>query len=412
MEVQSTTQTTSTQETTQTKSTESSTAFTVSSTNDNSINELSDLTFENIQTLTKDDIAEIFKDDKNSLEKATMLKNLSQKTNDGDFNKIIFNHAKDMDINDIKTLSFILDESSTIDRYSGIILSPEDLDEVSSSLNGLSSKRLTLNSYEDSYEFIDSTIEHLDTSYKNNRFMMHPDEAEISQKFTELFKDIKDEYIDAIDDDKSILGEYMRTIKPLILEEEQKIQESEQLKKDMEIYGLDSSSNIQKFEYELIQEGYTRKEARERTMLYNHAGLISDSDTADKFGINLYNLGMLSRNPELKNSMMEAYAQMDTNTLREVSQRMSRTFSIDMESMKKIMGPEEDANPEEIMKRADDYWNNEYGTTEQVLNMFQEKLDRIKIDQKFTTDDLSYITDGFNLLIDIFIKNSKQKEDN
>ncbi len=81
-----------------------------------------------------------------------------------------------------------------------------------------------------------------------------------------------------------------------------------------------------------------------------------------------------------------------------------------MESMKKIMGPEENAIPEEVMKRADDYWNNLYGTKEQILEIFQKKLDRIKFDQKFTTDDLSYITNGFNLLIDIFKKNLEEEK--
>ena len=336
--------------------------------------------------------------DKDSLDKATMLKKLSQKTNDDIFNKIIFNSSKDMDIDDIKILSTILDDSSSIDRFSGILLSPEKLSELSSSKYIISNDKLSLDSYKDSYEFINSTIEHLEQSYKNNKFNEHPDEAIVSEKFHKLFLDIENKYIDIIDDDKSILSEYTKTIKPLILEEAQEIEENQQLKMAMKIYGLDSGSSLQKFEYELIKEGYRRDEARDRASLYAQAGLLGHSDIEEKFGIVIHDLSMLGRTPELKEAMIESYAQMDTEQLREVISKVN-SFPMNFEDFRNILGAEGQYTPEEIVKRADNYWENKYGKPEQIINHFFDKIAEV---DKFPPINASNIKNGIQLLMDIF----------
>ncbi len=345
--------------------------------------------------------------DKDFTQKEQLLESLSQKTNDDNFNKIISNHAKDMSLEELHIFSFILDESSSIDRYSDILLSPEDIKKSYS--NDISTNKLNINSYEDIYKFIDSTIDHLEKSYKNNRSWDHSKEAHISQKFTELFKDIKDEYIDAINDDKSLLGEYMRTIKPLILEEAQEIEDANQLKIAMEIYGLDSGSNKAKFTFELMQEGYSQTEAKERTDAYASAGLISHSDIEEKFGIVVMDITMIGSNPVLKESMMEAYAQMDTKTLQGVVAKVN-SFPRSLEDFKVILGKEGQYTPEEIIQNSKDYWEDKYGTTEQINNHFLKSMTKVNVDQRFTQEDLSYIKDGIQFLADVFNKNISNNE--
>lgn len=51
------------------------------------------------------------------------------------------------------------------------------------------------------------------------------------------------------------------------------------------------------------------------------------------------------------------------------------------------------------------YWNDRHGTTEKMDALFEKIRNQIKIDQKFTTEDLTFINNGVDILIDVYKNN-------
>jgi len=217
----------------------------------------------------------MFSYDKKEQSKVLLLKQLSQISNDTTFNKTIFEKAKSMGNEDIAILSHALHTSSSIDYYSDNILSYKNLANIDEQNEISTTDKLSFNSKEEGVAFLEQTIEYIETSVKYNRFMEHPEDSKKAQEFYDIFNGIKKDYIDNVNENTGILSHYTNYTKPLSLEEKQAQKDQAQIDRAMKMHGLDPASNLDQFQFKLMQEGYSKDEAFERTQIYNQAGLWS-----------------------------------------------------------------------------------------------------------------------------------------
>lgn len=88
---------------------------------------------------------------------------------------------------------------------------------------------------------------------------------------------------------------------------------------------------------------------------------------------------------------------------------LSGVFSIHVDELSKILPKDEDIGAEEVMRRMDEYWNNRYGSPEKMMAMFDKVLRQNEINQKFSTEDLTYVEDGINILIETYKRNEEKE---
>jgi hypothetical protein len=157
-----------------------------------------------------------------------------------------------------------------------------------------------------------------------------------------------------------------------------------------------------------MQEGYSKNEAIERTSAYKSAGLIRDTFLEEKFGETIYSLSFITYNPEYKKALEDSFENMTTQQIKGVVKTISSSevFSIHVDELAKILPRDEEIGPQEVARRMNEYWNDRYGSQEKMSEMFNKLLRQNEINQQFTTDDLTYIEEGLNILIDTYKENN------
>ena len=219
--------------------------------------------------------------------------------------------------------------------------------------------------------------------------------SKTSDECKKLSKDDKQ-----IDEDNATLESYTKVNKPLSLEEAQKQKDEEQFDLAMKGHDMNPNSDMERFAFKLMQKGYRKEEAIERTNMYSRVGLVPrEYQVIDDSQINY--VGIVSHSAKFKESLEESFEQMSTAQLKKIAYDIP--VGLPMEDI-----IADNPTHEEIMKRAGKYWD-ENGTIGKIVNMFNEQIEEVNIQQKFTTEDLSYIKDGFQLLIDTFKENYTQK---
>ncbi len=186
--------------------------------------------------------------------------------------------------------------------------------------------------------------------------------------------------------------------------------DQEQFDLAMEAYGLHPDNTRDVFMMELIQQGYSENSARERANIYQSAGLLADENGASSITLGdevfeVYHLSLVTFDPVYKQSLREAYDQMDNEQLKEVHSKVSSQLSLSVDDLKEVMSRDGSKSHEEIREGLKEYWDERYGTPEQVLSIFEKALKSIEIDEKFSKEDLTYIKEGVYLLIEEYKKN-------
>jgi len=339
-----------------------------------------------------------------------ILEQLSHISNNDNFNEKVSQVAKSMDEEDFKLLTFVLNESPNMDQYNYVILSDKDIKNVESQESVQVKEKFSFTTDEEALDFIDATLKHLEVSIKNNHFMENSHEEKKSQEFFDIFTDIKSNYIKTIDENNAALGIMTKYERPVSLEELQKRKEQEQVNLAMMRHELDPKSDLDKATFKFMQEGYPKTEAIERASAYKDAGLIPNTEFFEKFGVTVYSLSFIAHNPEYKKALEESFEKMTTEQIKGVSKTISSSgvFSIHVDELSKILPRDEDIGPEEVMRRMNEYWNDRYGTGDKMMAMFDKVLRQNEINQNFTTEDLYYIEDGINILIDTYKKNDEK----
>ncbi|MEW6551769.1 MAG: hypothetical protein AB1389_06545 [Campylobacterota bacterium] len=342
-----------------------------------------------------------------------ILEQLSHISNNDNFNEKISQVAKNMNEEDLKLFTFVLNESPNMDKYNYVILNDKDIKKVEAQDTVQVTEKFIFNTDEDALDFMDTTLKHLEISIKNNFAYERVYEEKKSKEFYNTFENIKTNYIKTIDENNAVLGIMTHYTKPISLEEiqKQKEQEQEQINLAMQGHGLNPKSDLDKVAFKFIQEGYPKTEAIERAQAYKSAGLIPDTEFFEKFGTMVYSLSFIAHNPEYKRALEESFEKMTTEQIKGVSKTISSSgvLAIHVDELSKILPRDEDIGPEEVMRRMDEYWNNRYGTSEKMMAMFNKVLRENESNQKSSTNDLSYIEDGLNILIDTYEKMRRKK---
>lgn len=333
-----------------------------------------------------------------------ILEQLSHMSNNDNFNEKISQVAKNMNEEDLKLFTFVLNESPNMDEYNYVILSDKDIKKVEAQDTVQVTEKFIFNTDEDALDFIDTTLKHLKISIKNNFAHERVYEEKKSKEFYNTFENIKTNYIKTIDENNAVLGIMTHYTKPISLEEIQKQKEQEQINLAMQGHGLNPKSDLDKVAFKFIQEGYPKAEAMERAQAYKSAGLIPDTESFEKFGTMVYSLSFIAHNPEYKRALEESFEKMTTEQIKGVSKTIGSNgvLSIHVNKLKEILPRDENIEAEEVMRRMDEYWNNRYGTSEKMMAMFNKVLRENESNQKFSTNDLSYIEDGLNILIETY----------
>ena len=361
----------------------------------NSIKKVNDLSFDNIQYFKVSELKEMFptKEEQN---KAYYLKRVSDFSNDDDLNKILFNNAKDLDTSeDVSNMLVILnyEKNFTKDREfdfpSKLNLRPyynED-DPLESEFNFEDKGKVR--------EFLENIIYHLDKGQK----------TEVSNQFSLRFKEMKKEYTSNIDENEALLDQMTKYIKPQTLEEAQKQKDEEQIALAMEGHGLDATSDFHRFTFGLMQDGYSKQAAFERANVYSAMNLIPRDSDIKKFGIQevIRDSGYLSRDPVLKQSLMESFDKMDTDELKKVGYDIAFSLSFSL-NFGAIVDFGEDVSPEEMDRRIDQYWKERFGTTDKLLSAFNERLQYFVDEDARGLEYLEYVIDAYKMLIDTLKK--------
>jgi hypothetical protein len=337
--------------------------------------------------------------------KDILLEQLSQISNNDNFNEKISQVAQNMDEDNLKLFAFVLNESPNMNRYSDVILGDKNIDKVNGQKSVQITKKFVFNTNEEALDFINDTLKHLETSIKNNFAWERDYEEGKSKEFYNTFENIRTNYIKTIDENNAILGIMTHYAKPISLEEAQRQKDQEQFDLAMKRDGLNPKNNLDVATFKFMQEGYSNSEAIERTQAYKSAGLILDTFFEEKFGTIVYNLSFMENSPEYKKALEASFEKMDTETIKGVLKTISSSgvFSISMEDMMKIMPRDEKGlGSKEVMRRLNEYWDNRYGSTEKMMEMFDKVLRQNEINQKFSTDDFSYIEAGLNILIETY----------
>ncbi|MDY0328858.1 MAG: hypothetical protein RBR07_11450 [Arcobacteraceae bacterium] len=372
--------------------------------------------FQNKQAITSTSFEksyESYQSNKSSspISREEILEQLSHISNNDNFNEKISQVAKNMNEEDLKLFTFVLNESPNMDEYNYVILSDKDIKNVESQESVQVKENFSFKTDEEALDFIDMTLEHLELSIKNNHFMENPHEEKKSQQFFDIFTDIKSNYIKTIDENNATLGIMTKYERPISLEELQKQKEQEQINLAMQGHELDPKSDLDKATFKFMQEGYSKTEAIDRAMAYKGAGLIPNTEFFEKFGVTVYSLSFIAHNPAYKKALEESFEKMTTEQIKGVSKTIgsSDVLSIHVNELSKILPKDEDIGAEEVMRRMDEYWNNRYGSPEKMMAMFDKVLRQNEINQKFSTEDLTYVEDGINILIETYKKNEEKE---
>ncbi len=342
------------------------------------------------------------------ISKEELLEQLSHISNSDNFNEKISSTAQNMSESDLKLFAFVLNESTNMNYYSPVLLGGKNIDKVNSQESIAITEKFVFNSDEDAIDFIDESLKHLEKSIKNNIAHERDDGEKISREFYSTFENIKTNYIKTIDENNAALGIMTKYTKPISLEEAQKQKEQEQFDTAMKEHGLDPKKNLDVFTFKFMQEGYSKNEAIERTSAYKSAGLIRDTTLEEKFGETIYSLSFITYNPEYKKALEDSFENMTTQQIKGVVKTISSSevFSIHVDELAKILPRDEEIGPQEVARRMNEYWNDRYGSQEKMSEMFDKLLRQNEINQKFTTDDLTYIEEGLNILIDTYKENN------
>jgi len=199
-------------------------------------------------------------------------------------------------------------------------------------------------------------------------------------------------------ENEAILEQYTSSTKPLSLEEQQKVKDEEQLKLAMEFYELDPDSNLDRFTMSLMQDGYSKDIAQQRTQAYAMVGLIPHNFNSleNQDEIKIITIATPSMT-KMKETLRESYDQMSTEQITNISGRLMLDLSL---PANEIFGKDKNLTPEEVQARATKYLDEKFGTKEKVLNFFNNKLNSVIAEEKILNEDFTYIKDGFNIILE------------
>lgn len=415
MEVTSTTQITSS--TTQSRKVQESAKISFLIEANKELDPLS-ISFDEYQTLSKDDIETIYQNEPKPQENkgnALSLYNQATWTDDTTLNKILFdNHIESIRHGGDKSImTFHAMVMAGIPDMINYEIDPDNLmfsleqtknspfiQDIISKRDGIKSEKPepTVNT-RDSKELL-AFFRDLEDFFE--KAMSEGWSGNIDEK--KIFENVNDiliRYDNQIEENNAILESYTKTTKQLSLEELQKQKDEEQFVLAMKGHDMNPNSDLERFAFKFMQQGYRKEEAIERTNIYSMMGLVPrEHQVLDDSQINY--VGIITHNPKFKESLEESFEKMTTKQLQKTAHSIS--VSIPMEEI--ISG-----NPshEEIMKRAAEYWTEGNGAINKIVDTLYREMKDIDVRQKFTTDDLSYIKEGFQILIDTFNNNFKGK---
>lgn len=363
-----------------------------------SISTLEDLNFENIQYFKASELKEMLAN-KEDGDKAYYLKRVSDFSNDDELNKILFNKAKDFESSeDVSNMLVILNyeknftKNREFDFPSKLNLRPyyNENDPLESEFKFKDENAIT--------DFLETIDYHLNRG----------PEGEQSKWFSNEFKDIKENYQEQMGENNDLFNQLTKYTKPQSLEEAQGQENEKHIAIAMEAIGLDPTSDFERFAFGIMKEGYSKEEALERTNIYEYVGLVPKDSDIRKFGIEeIFNdsSGYLTQNSNLKQSLMESFSKMDTEQLKEVGYSIGSEFSL---SLNDIFVEGENLSKDEIQEKIDQFWIDKFGTTQKILDMFNEKLEYFIREHERGAKDYTYVFEAFKVLTDTFLGNSKK----
>ena len=115
--------------------------------------------------------------------------------------------------------------------------------------------------------------------------------------------------------------------------------------------------------------------------------------------------GYLNQDPNLKQSLMESFSKMDTEQLKEVGYSIGSEFAL---SLNDIFVEGENLSKDETQEKIDQFWIDKFGTTQKILDMFNEKLEYFIREHERGEKDYTYVFEAFEILTDSFLSNSKK----
>ncbi len=166
----------------------------------------------------------------------------------------------------------------------------------------------------------------------------------------------------------------------------------------------DKMSSQDDFISALLNEGYSEEEANKRADIYERAGLFSSySGLESIFSTELFGVSF-SSNPTYKKALLDAFDQMDTEQLNKVSTELGSRYNIDMEELKKRI-PENLQVSDALLHGFDEYLGYQFGSPDQVFGMFDKMMDQANTLQRLTGEDQSELMNGINKVISAYTQN-------
>ena len=363
-----------------------------------SINTLEDLDFDNIQYFKASELKEMFPNEEDG-NKAYYLKRVSDFSNDDELNKLLFNKAKELNSSeDVSNMLVILNYEKNFTKNREF--------DFPSNLN-LRPYYNENNPFDSEFKFKDENeiIEFLDIiNYHLNR----GNESLESSYFSNEFENIKEKYQKQMGENNALYTQMTKYQKPQSFEEAQKQKDEENIAKAMEAIGLDPTSDFDRFTFGIMQEGYSKEEAFERTNIYEYVGLVPKDSTIRKFGIEeIFNesSNYLTQNPTLKQSLMESFSKMDTEQLKKVGHSIGSEFGL---ALNDIFVEGENLSNEQFQVKINQFWKEKFGSAQKIISMFDEKLQYFVQEHERGAEDYTYVINAFEILIDTFLQNSKE----
>ena len=370
------------------------------------INSIDDLDFNNIQYFKASELKEMFPNNEDS-EKAYYLKRVSDFSNDDELNKLLFNKAKEYESSEeVSNMLVILNYEKNFTKNREF--------DFPSKLN-LRPYYNENNPLDSEFKFKDENkiLDFLDAiNYHLNRGNEGPE----SQGFATEFREIRKRYEEQMGENNALFTQMTKYTKPQSLEEAQKQKHEENISKAMKAFGLNPKEDFDRFTFGIMQEGYSKEEAYERTNIYSYVGLVPRNSCVRKFGIEeLYNqkANYLTQNPTLKQSLMESFSKMDTEQLKEVGHSIGSEFGLSVNDIHGYDVHENDIHlsKEEFEEKVDEFWKEKFGSVQEIINMFNEKLEPYILEHEKGVKDYTYVFDAFEILIDTLLENSKKNID-
>lgn len=363
-----------------------------------SINTPDNLDFNNIQYFKASELKEMFPNEED-VNKAYYLKRISDFSNDDELNKILFNKAKEYESSeDVSNMLVILNYEKNFTKNREFDF-PSDFN-----LKPYYNENNPLDS-EFKFKNENKILDFLDTiDYHLNR----GNEGPQSQWFASEFKEVRKNYEIQMGENNALFTQMTKYTKPQSLEEAQKQKDEENIAKAMEAIGLDSTSDFDRFAFGIMQEGYSKEEALQRTNIYEYVGLVPKDSTIKKFGIEeIFNesSNYLTQNPTLKQSLMESFSKMDTVQLKKVGHSIGSEFGL---ALNDIFVEGENLSNEQFQVKINQFWKDKFGTSEKILDMFYEKLQYFIKEDERGAEDYQYVMDAFEILMDRFLENSNK----